>query len=106
MSGAISATTVMAAAAVAGTAYSVYQGERASKEQNKAQKEARQRAQQQRNQAEQDANRMNRRGPNAQGMMDAAQQSSRGGASGTMLTGTQGVDPNSLSLGRNTLLGG
>jgi hypothetical protein len=39
-------------------------------------------------------------------ILDAATQAGKGGASGTMLTGSQGIDPNLLSLGKNTLLGG
>ncbi len=35
----------------------------------------------------------------------AAAQAGRGGPSGTMLTGPQGVSPDALQLGRTTLLG-
>lgn len=101
------AAPVIAAVAVgASTAYSVYQGERADKAQNKARKEAERNAKKQQNQAEQDANRANRRGPNTQGILDATAQQARGGESGTMLTGAQGVDLSQLQLGKNTLLGG
>lgn len=100
------APVIAAVAAVTSTAYAMYSGERADKEQNKARKKAERQAERQQNQAEQDANRANRRGPNAQGILDAASQQARGGGSGTMLTGAQGVAPSQLPLGKNTLLGG
>jgi hypothetical protein len=43
--------------------------------------------------------------PDIAGMRDANAMNARGGQSGTMLTGPQGVDPNSLLLGKKTLLG-
>lgn len=56
--------------------------------------------------AEQSANKANAKRPDASAMMAAAEQSAKAGASGTMLTGPQGIDPNALSLSKNTLLGG
>jgi hypothetical protein len=38
--------------------------------------------------------------------MADTQMASGSGASGTMLTGPQGIDPQQLALGKNTLLGG
>lgn len=61
---------------------------------------AEQQAQQARKQAEMETNRATQRTANA-----AASAMPNQGLGGTMLTGPQGVDPNSLSLGRNTLLG-
>lgn len=43
--------------------------------------------------------------PNTARILDEASQSGKSGASGTMLTGSQGVDPSTLTLGKNTLLG-
>jgi hypothetical protein len=37
--------------------------------------------------------------------MSQNQMNAKGGQSGTMLTGATGVDPNSLLLGKKTLLG-
>ena len=51
-------------------------------------------------QAEMETNRANQRTANS-----AEAQRPNAGLGGTMLTGPQGVDPNALSLGRNTLLG-
>lgn len=108
MSGATAATIAAyagAAAAVAGTAYSVYSGEK----QAAAQKEARQQVEKQArdNAKAQDeaTNRANQKRTDAMGALDAAQQAGKGGASGTLLTGPQGVANNALSLGRSTLLG-
>lgn len=51
-------------------------------------------------------NRANQRRADPSAILDEAMQSGRAGASGTMLTGTQGIDTSALNLGRNTLLGG
>ena len=99
------APVIAAVAAVAGTAYSVYSGERAADQAKDAQKEARMRADQQAEQAEQDLNAANKKRPNTNAMLDDAAQAGKAGASGTMLTGAQGVDPSTLALGKNTLLG-
>ena len=39
-------------------------------------------------------------------IMQSASQAAKGGPASTMLTGPGGVDPNSLSLGKTSLLGG
>lgn len=57
-------------------------------------------------QQEQQNNKANARGPDTEALLAANAQEGQAGASGTMLTGPLGVDPNSLSLGKNTLLGG
>lgn len=56
-------------------------------------------------QQEEQINRANAKSPDIAGMLSANQNAAKGGQSGTMLTGPQGVDPNSLNLGKNTLLG-
>lgn len=78
---------------------SVVQGEQARKAQSRAARQAR-------TEADRAFNRDNPKRPNAAGMMDEAQQAALSGNAGTMLTGPQGVNPASLTLGRNTLLGG
>lgn len=95
-----------AVAAVVGTSYAVYSGERASSEAKKNAVKADQAAKVQADQADQANNRANAKKPNIGALLSAAQQTAKGGQSGTMLTGAQGVDPNSLQLGKNTLLGG
>lgn len=104
MSGATSA--IVAGAAIAGTAYSVYSGEQQAKAQEKAQKQAQANAVKQEKAADQANNRANQKKPDTMAILDAATQAGRGGASGTMLTGPTGVDPSTLQLGKSTLLGG
>lgn len=79
------------------------QADAARRQRNQAKDAARaaeQQAQQASKQAEMETNRANQRTANA-----AASAMPNQGLGGTMLTGPQGVDPNALSLGRNTLLG-
>ena len=103
---------VTAAAVVAATAYTVYSGERQADAQKDAQRQAEEQAKKaeanaakQAKQAEQEMNRNRVNRPDASGIMDQVAQNSRSGASSTMLTGAQGVDPSTLRLGKNTLLG-
>lgn len=56
-------------------------------------------------QQEQQINRANQRSPDSSAILSGNQRAARGGQSGTMLTGVQGIDPNKLALGKNTLLG-
>ena len=98
-------TAVLAAAAVVGTAYSVYSGERNASAQKSAQEQARQNALRQEKAADEANNRANQKSADTVGAMSAAQQAGKAGASGTMLTGPQGIDPSTLNLGKNTLLG-
>jgi hypothetical protein len=55
--------------------------------------------------ADESMNKASQKRPNTSRIVDEAAQAGRAGASGTMLTGSQGVDPGSLQLGRSTLLG-
>lgn len=102
--------TILAAAALAvaatGTGYSMYQGERAASEQEKAQRLSMAEAQKTAKAADEATNRANRKRPNANAILAAAQQAARGGMGSTMLTGPQGVSSSELSLGKSTLLGG
>lgn len=110
---AVSAAVASVAVAAAGTAYSVYSGERAASAQQKAlqQQEAAQAEsmamqKSQAQKAEQNINRANRRQPDVAGIAQGATQMAGQGPSGTMLTGPMGVDPSQLQLGKSTLLGG
>ena len=79
------------------------QADAARRQRNQARDAARaaeKQAQQADKQAEMETNRANQRVANS-----AEAQRPNAGLGGTMLTGPQGVDPNALSLGRNTLLG-
>ena len=51
-------------------------------------------------------NRANGKQPDVGGLYSRNAMDAKGGASGTMLTGPQGVDPKTLLLGKTTLLGG
>jgi hypothetical protein len=55
--------------------------------------------------ADQAFNQENQKKPDTSAILSAAQQSGKMGASGTMLTGPQGIDPAQLALGKSTLLG-
>lgn len=104
MSG-VTAMGVMAAAAVAGTVVSIYNGQEQKAAAEKASKQAEANAKKQESAAEQATNRANRKSPDTGAILDAATQAGKSGASGTMLTGPQGVAPDLLNLGRNTPLG-
>ena len=121
---AVSAAIATAVTAAVGTTYSIVQGNKAEaaqrdamKKQEKAQAESlrvqeegqKQALDIQKRQAaaaEQNINRANRQQPDVGAIAKAAELGSAGGPAGTMLTGPQGVDPNALALGKNTLLGG
>lgn len=105
MSGGATAAWVAAAAAVAGVGMSYANGQEQKKTAEAARQQAQQNADKQAAQADQDFNRANQKKPDTIGALSAAQQAGKAGASGTMLTGPQGVDPSALSLGKNTLLG-
>lgn len=55
--------------------------------------------------ADENMNRALQKRPNTARIQDEAAQAGKAGASGTMLTGSQGIDPSKLQLGRNSLLG-
>ena len=103
MSGAT--TVVMAAAAVAGAYVSYSNGQEQKKSAESAQQQAQANADKQEKAADQATNRANQKKPDTRAILDAATQAGKGGASGTMLTGAQGIDPSMLNLGKNTLLG-
>ncbi|BCB27048.1 hypothetical protein SKTS_19340 [Sulfurimicrobium lacus] len=96
---------VMAGAALAGTAYSIYSGERAADAQSSAQNQAKAQADKQATAADQAQNRANQKKPDTSAILSAAGQAGKAGESGTMLTGPAGVGANTLNLGKNTLLG-
>lgn len=102
---------ITAAATAAGVGYTIASGEDAKRKQanalgnqEKAQQQAVNAAEGQRKKSEMAINQANRQTPNVAGIMQSA--SAAGGPSGTMLTGPTGVNPNALTLGKSTLLGG
>lgn len=96
---------VLAAAAVAGAAISYQNGQEQKKAAERASQQAQANADKQAADADQAMNRANQKKPDTSAILSAAQQSGKSGPSGTMVTGPQGVDPSSLSLGKTTLLG-
>lgn len=116
MSGTVSATTIAAVASavvgVAGVAVSYNQGQSQKKAANQANQIAQQnaaqaqaQAQKQEKAADEANNLANMKRADTAAALDSAAQAGKAGASGTMLTGPQGIDPAALQLGKNTLLG-
>lgn len=105
MSG-VTAMTVLAGAALAGTAYSIYSGEQARKATRTANDRNAAAASKAADLQEQAVNKANAKVPDLQSILGANLSGNSGGAGSTLLSGKTGVDPNKLSLGKSTLLGG
>ena len=80
--------------------------QKALEEQRKSNEQIVARAKAENLRSEQEYNKANRQNVDVASALDASELSAQQGASGTMLTGTMGVDPNELNLSKNTLLGG
>lgn len=93
------------ASALIGGGISYMQGEQQKKAAAEANRLAAENARKQEKAADEAANRANQKRADPGAALDAAMQAGKSGASGTMLTGAQGIDAKSLSLGKNTLLG-
>jgi type II secretory pathway pseudopilin PulG len=105
MAFAISATAYLAMAVAATAAVTYTQGKKAAAAQQQAASQATTAANTAADQADQANNRANGKQPDISSMSSANSLAAKGGVGGTMLTGSQGVDPNSLLLGKKTLLG-
>ncbi len=92
--------------AVAALALTAYNGDQARKAQNTANDQAIANAKSQQIAADEANNRANAKSPDTSAALTAAMLAGKSGQSSTMLTGPQGIDPNTLLLGKNTLLGG
>ena len=103
MSGGV--TAVMAVAAVAGAAIAYDNGQEQKKAAEKASRQAQADAQKREKAADEATNRANTKRADTGAALDSATQAGKAGASGTMLTGPQGIDPAALNLSKNTLLG-
>ena len=95
-----------------GVGYSIYAGEQQKKQQKKqlalqeqANRDAKQTAKEQADRADVEMNRANRKRADVSAIQSKEEQAALTGPAGTMLTGVQGVDPDNLTLGGNTLLG-
>lgn len=95
----------MAAAAVAGAAIAYNNGQEQKKAAEKASQQAEANAKKQEKAADEATNRANTKRADTGAALDLATQAGKAGASGTMLTGPQGIDPAALNLSKNTLLG-
>ena len=80
--------------------------EQALRDQRQANERAEQRALQEKQRSEQEYNRANRQNVDVESALDASKLSTKQGASGTLLTGSMGVNPEELDTSKNTLLGG
>ena len=93
--------------------YQVYSGEKQRQQQKKqlklqeqANQDARTRAKEAADRADIETNRANRKRADVAAIQSKEEQAALTGPAGTMLTGSQGVNPDNLTLGGNTLLGG
>lgn len=106
MSGGITATQVLAAAAVAGVAGTVYNGIEQSKNAKSAAATATANAKKTAADSERATNAAGAKAPDVAALLSGAEAAAKGGAGSTMLTGPSGIDPSALKLGKSTLLGG
>lgn len=77
----------------------------AEKSAEKSASQAQANAEKQAKAADEATNRANTKRADTGAALDSATQAGKAGASGTMLTGPQGIDPAALNLSKNTLLG-
>ena len=107
------AITAVVASTVVGAGVSYYQGQQQKKQQQKqlamqrqANQDAKTRAKEAADRADIETNKANRKRADVAAIQSKEEQAALTGPAGTMLTGVQGVDPDNLTLGGNTLLGG
>lgn len=102
----IDPVTATIGAALLGAVVSKVQGDKQAKAMEQATQQSQTQADKLYAQQDQATNKANAKQPNTAAMQSQNQVEGQQGQSGTMLTGPLGVDPNDLSLGKNTLLGG
>ncbi len=107
---AVTAVVVSAVATAGAAYYTGQQQKKAAKKQYEQQKrfneEAKTRAKEAADRADIEQNRANRKRADVAAIQSKEEQAALTGPAGTMLTGVQGVNPDDLTLGGNTLLGG
>jgi hypothetical protein len=106
MSFGISAVGWLAGAAIAGTAYTIYSGERMAGAQRDANQKAEAAARLAASQQEQAMNKANAKIPDIAAILQGNLTSGSAGSGSTLLTGPGGIDKNKLLLGKTDLLGG
>lgn len=99
------AATVAAVAAAVGTTYSIYSGEQNKKRQEEGANMARKQAEDAATAQDQAMNKANPKRPDVFGIMAKNASLGQNGVGSTNLTGTAGVDPNAMLLGKSSLLG-
>ena len=106
------AVTAIVTSAVVGAGVSIYQGQQQKKQQQKQlaqqrefNEEAKTRAKEAEEKADIVQNKANRKRADVAAIQSKEEQAALSGPAGTMLTGNQGVNPDNLTLGGNTLLG-
>nr|DAJ29582.1 MAG TPA: hypothetical protein [Caudoviricetes sp.]DAP70520.1 MAG TPA: hypothetical protein [Caudoviricetes sp.]DAS89391.1 MAG TPA: hypothetical protein [Caudoviricetes sp.] len=102
MPAAIPIATLIVSAA--GVGASIYQGNKQDAANRNSANQAKENAKKAQAQADIDTNRANQKQTDAKSILSQQQQDAAGSGS-TMLTGVGGIDPNSLKLGKQTLLG-
>jgi len=95
----------LAAASAVGAGASLYTGMKQAGAQKDAANQAKDAATKQADAADQANNRANAKTPDIAAMLTGNQSAAAGGGAGTMLTGSAGIDPTTLQLGKSTLLG-
>ena len=99
--------TAIGASAMVASTYVQYDAAKKSAENQNAQLQlAKESAQTQATQSDQAINRANQKTPDVAAIMSGASRDAKGGGGGTMLTGPTGVDINTTSLSKTSLLGG
>jgi hypothetical protein len=97
--------TLAALATIGSTAATIYTGNKQAGAQRDAQAQAKAQADASMKASDEANNKINQKKPDTSAILAASAQAGRGGQAGTMLTGSQGVDPSTLQLGKSTLLG-
>jgi hypothetical protein len=106
MLGFTAAELIVVGIAAAGVGATVYGADKARSASNKAMDQQKAQAAITAKAAEQATNKANAKSPDSSAMLSANMQAGQAGQGSTMLTGPQGVDPSTLTLGKTTLLGG
>lgn len=107
------AIAAVVASTVVSAGVSYFQGQSQKRQQEKqlamqrqANADARKRADEAKQQSEIEMNKANRKRTGVAAIQSKEEQAAMTGPAGTLLTGNQGVAPENLTLGGNTLLGG
>lgn len=95
--------TLLAAATIGSAAVSLHQGEKSASAAKASARQTKRTTEMAAAQQSRELNAANAKAPDVGALLKESQQ---GGGASTLLTGPAGVDPNLLTLGRSTLLGG